>query len=66
MFNDNQNEFTLGRSLVGSPYDKIVNLLECRMNVDTLYLDFAKAFDKRLTMQFFSKDYLYLVREERC
>ena len=29
-----------------SHYDKIVNILESGSNVDTIYLDFAKAFDK--------------------
>ena len=27
-------------------YDRIISLLEKGLNVDTIYLDFAKAFDK--------------------
>ena len=48
-FNDGQHGFRIGRSCVSellSHYDKIVDILESGSNVDTIYLDFAKAFDK--------------------
>jgi len=48
-FNENQHGFRAGRScltqLLGH-YDNIVNLLETGHNVDVVYLDFSKAFDK--------------------
>ena len=47
--NDSQHGFRAGCSCVSellSHYDKIVNILESGSNVDTIYLDFAKAFDK--------------------
>ena len=47
--NDGQHGFRAGRSCVSellSHYDTIVNILESGSNVDTIYLDFAKAFDK--------------------
>ena len=48
-FNDTQHGFRAGRSCVSqllSHYDKIIDILETGANVDTIYLDFAKAFDK--------------------
>ena len=49
VFNQNQHGFRIGRSCLSqllSHYDKIISLLENGFNVDTVYLDFAKAFDK--------------------
>ena len=48
-FNPSQHGFRNGRSCVSqllSNYDKIMDILESGANVDTIYLDFAKAFDK--------------------
>ena len=47
--NDSQHGFRIGRSCVSEllvHYDRIVEILESGSNVDTIYLDFAKAFDK--------------------
>ena len=49
LFNDSQHGFTEGRSCLSqllAHYDKILTILESGVNVDTIYLDFAKAFDK--------------------
>ena len=49
LFNDSQHGFTLGRSCLSQLlafHDKILSVLEQGLNVDTVYLDFAKAFDK--------------------
>ena len=49
IFNPNQHGFRIGRSCLSqllAHYDKIVSLLESGVNVDTIYLDFSKAFDK--------------------
>ena len=48
-FNVNQHGFRVGRSCLSqllTHYDNIISLLEKGVNVDTVYLDFAKAFDK--------------------
>ena len=48
-FNLNQHGFRIGRSCLSqllTHYDKILSHLEKGLNVDTVYLDFAKAFDK--------------------
>ena len=48
-FNNCQHGFRNGRSCVSElliHYDRIVDILESGSNVDTIYLDFAKAFDK--------------------
>jgi ribonuclease P/MRP protein subunit RPP40 len=48
-FNANQHGFRVGRSCLSqllTHYDNIICLLENGVNVDTVYLDFAKAFDK--------------------
>ena len=48
-FNLNQHGFRIGRSCLSqllTHYDRIISLLEKGLNVDTIYLDFAKAFDK--------------------
>ena len=48
-FNDNQHGFRSGRSCLSeliAHYDNILELLEQGIPVDTVYLDFAKAFDK--------------------
>lgn len=48
-FNLNQHGFRIGRSCLSqllTHYDKIISILEKGLNVDTIYLDFAKAFDK--------------------
>ena len=48
-FNVNQHGFRAGRSCLSqllTHYDNIITLLEKNVNVDTIYLDFAKAFDK--------------------
>ena len=48
-FNKNQHGFRKGRSCLTqllSHHDNIINLLEQGYNVDVVYLDFAKAFDK--------------------
>ena len=49
LFNDSQHGFRTGRSCLSqllTHYDRIVEILESGSNVDTIYLDFAKAFDK--------------------
>ncbi len=49
LFNDSQHGFRKGRSCLSqllNHYDKIVSELEKGYNVDVVYLDFAKAFDK--------------------
>ena len=49
LFNDSQHGFTLGRSCLSqllAHHDDVLHHLECGLNVDTIYLDFAKAFDK--------------------
>ena len=48
-FNDSQHGFRIGRSCVSElliHYDRIVDILQAGSNADTIYLDFAKAFDK--------------------
>ena len=48
-FNDTQYGFRAGRSCLCqllSHYDRIVDILENGSNVDAIYLDFAKAFDR--------------------
>ena len=49
LFNDTQHGFRIGRSCLSqllAYHDRILSLLEIGSNVDTVYLDFAKAFDK--------------------
>jgi hypothetical protein len=49
LLNKSQHGFRKARSCVSQlldHYDKILTLLESGFNVDTIYLDFAKAFDK--------------------
>ncbi len=49
LLNDSQHGFRQGRSCLSqllAQYDKIVSLMEKGLNVDTVYLDFSKAFDK--------------------
>jgi hypothetical protein len=49
LFNPGQHGFRLGRSCLSqlvAHYDNITRLLESGKNVDVVYLDFAKAFDK--------------------
>ena len=49
LFSSSQHGFTAGRSCVSqllAHFDKILCLLELGRNVDTIYLDFSKAFDK--------------------
>ena len=49
IFNPDQHGFRLGRSCLSqllTHYDRIISILEKGLNVDTIYLDFAKAFDK--------------------
>ena len=49
LFNPGQHGFRLGRSCLSqlvAHYDHITHLLENGINVDVVYLDFAKAFDK--------------------
>ena len=49
LLNDSQHGFTIGRSCLSqllSHYDEVLSLVESGKNVDTVYLDFAKAFDK--------------------
>ena len=49
LFNSDQHGFRIGRSCLSqllAHYDRIVSLLESGVNVDTIYLDFSKAFDK--------------------
>ena len=49
IFNNSQHGFRIGRSCLSqliTHYDKVLSLLESGVNVDTVYLDFAKAFDK--------------------
>ena len=49
LFNPNQHGFRAGHSCLSqllAHYDKITKLLEDGHNVDVIYLDFSKAFDK--------------------
>lgn len=49
LFNPSQHGFRLGRSCLSqliAHYDRILELLENGGNVDVIYIDFAKAFDK--------------------
>ena len=49
LLNGSQHGFTAGRSCLSQLLDhhnKILNILEDGLNVDSVYLDFAKAFDK--------------------
>ena len=49
MFNESQHGFRQRRSCLSqllSHFDKILNRLESNQNVDVIYLDFSKAFDK--------------------
>ena len=49
LFNPTQHGFRLGRSCLSQlleHYDSILRMLEKGLGVDTIYLDFAKAFDK--------------------
>ena len=49
LFNPSQHGFRFGRSCLSqllSHYDQILELLESGGNVDVIYIDFAKAFDK--------------------
>ena len=49
LFNPSQHGFRIGRSCLSqliAHYDHILNLLENGKNVDVIYIDFAKAFDK--------------------
>ena len=49
LFNPSQHGFRKGRSCLSqllAHYDHVLSLLEQGQNVDTIYLDFAKAFDK--------------------
>ena len=49
LFNNTQHGFRPGRSCLSeliSHYEDVLSLLEEGVNVDTIYLDFAKAFDK--------------------
>ena len=48
-YNVNQHGFRIGRSCLSqllTHYDRIISHLEKGLNVDTIYIDFAKAFDK--------------------
>ena len=49
LFNDTQHGFRGGRSCLSAlldVFDNIMNMLGKDPSVDTVYLDFAKAFDK--------------------
>ena len=49
LFNESNHGFREARSCLSQlleHYDDILNLLEQGVNVDVVYLDFAKAFDK--------------------
>ena len=49
LFNTTQHAFRKGRSCLSqllAHYDEILSLIENGLNVDVVYLDFAKAFDK--------------------
>jgi len=49
LLNPSQHGFRRGRSCLSQlldHYDKILSMLEQGQNVDVIYLDFAKAFDK--------------------
>ena len=49
LFNQSQHDFRIGRSFISQPlqqYDKILTIVEEGKNVDVVYIDFAKAFDK--------------------
>ena len=48
-FNDGQHGFRIGRSCISElliHYDRTVDILESGSNVDAVYLDFAKAFER--------------------
>ena len=49
LLNQSQHGFRHGRSCLSqllAHYDEVLDLLEKGLNVDTIYLDFSKAFDK--------------------
>ena len=49
LFNNTQHGFTIGRSCLSqllAYHDRVLSIIENGLNVDTVYLDFAKAFDK--------------------
>ena len=49
LFNPSQHGFRSGHSCLSqllNHYDKVLQLLEQGLNVDVIYLDFSKAFDK--------------------
>ena len=49
LFNSGQHGFRTGRSCLSQLldyHDRIISLLERGLNVDSIYLDFTKAFDK--------------------
>ena len=49
LFNQNQHGFRSGRSCLSQlldQYDLVLNMLDEESNVDVIYLDFSKAFDK--------------------
>ena len=49
LFNDTQHGFRHGRSCLSqllAHFEKIINHLEANENIDVVYLDFSKAFDK--------------------
>ena len=49
LLNPTQHGFRTGRSCLSqllAHYDRVLSLLEQGLNVDVIYLDFAKAFDK--------------------
>ena len=49
LFNKSQHGFRIGRSCLSQLldyHDKIISLMEKGLNVDSIYLDFSKAFDK--------------------
>ena len=60
-FNFSQHGFRSGRSCVSQLLinnDKIMDILESGANVDAIYLDFAKAFDK--------VDHAIVLKNYRC
>ena len=49
LFNDSQHGFRQGRSCLSqllTQFERILSRLEAKQNVDVIYLDFSKAFDK--------------------
>ena len=66
LFNTTQHGFRKGRSCLSqllAHYDEILSLIENGLNVDVVYLDFAKAFDKVDIKKSFIRQYVLMLKE---